>query len=949
MPPKQATQGRGGKPSRPQNPSAVPSRTQSTASGQVNKGKRGHQGNNSQSNPRAAKRTKIYESRSIAVQSPNAALQDGELNVQSFVNSMAFEINALDDSMRRSRASGATRAFQRVPFTMRRRTAAHNYKRIPKRLHKRARREMAEDNTPTVNSRTRKPKTSRARLRAETARRLGILAKRKRLLKAKKGLGPGSDAITTRLARPKIRRNVPNDLPVTVPRYRKRQLKKTWLPTHIWHAKRARMTPPSDPLWGFSIPLTPTQKNYRPTHRAQWEKGAICWDMSYVSTIGLFGKENIIRNILQDIGLTQESLWNDRGARWRAGAVHWTGTPSRKVKGTIRFIGPATIIWDPPKPSESPEAEAASRQLLIRIHPSIFFEVFNELLRLVRAYTPRPYLQDLRHEIGSIDITGPEATEALHSVLKAHGSGPKESQFLKFESLLGLRNPASLPLGTLLAFSIADPRLQYPPQKLQVPDAANQQVQIQLTESINKFREDEAIQTYQLFDRNVRFKASTLPSQKSLNRRRGKTGPGIALKPSTIDPPIPIILIASQCANEKRIPGTWTILLPWKCVKSVWHSLMHCPLSTGGNPMFGGLDEIRQLAFERSQPWFPGDFPGTDAGNAWEIKERQARKKTWDRKPKGKRVQWESLNLGAGRKGEVGIGWNCDFETLFKLQAPAETDKAQINEGGEDHEMSGVQEPVAPQSEEIAKKPKPDATSESLADVCYLPKSIFNIHLSTHPAKPLSPNSVIAVRIRMLGRGIVTTCARIYRLPSTTPPQPSPSSSDAKVPETNPASSPHEACSQTNTLPPDLKAQWLAQNPSKSKSDPQSRPKKATTPSARRQALAQSLLGPASTYPLPPHITATSTSHTIAKGRTSDPQNHPLCPNASDLIGFVTTGAFNLRVGHGEALATLSAARAARELRRYPNPRDPAARLCVVREAGQAVGWLARWELCETR
>ncbi|KAI0532524.1 POPLD domain-containing protein [Xylaria digitata] len=902
MPPKN------GKPSRPQSTSAGPSPVPSGSSGQVNKRKQGPQGNNPNSHPRAVKRTKIYEARSIAVQSPHATLQDGELNVQSFVNSMAFEINALDESMRRSRTSGASRAFQRVPFTMRRRTAAHNYKRIPKRLHKRARREMQEDNTPIVNSRTRKPKTSRARLRTETARKLGILAKRKRLLKIKKRLGSDSDAIATRAARPKIRRNELNDLPVTAPKYRKRQLKKTWLPTHLWHAKRARMTPPSDPLWGFSIPLTPTQKNYRPTHRVQWEKGAMAWDMSYMSTIGLFGKENIIQNILKDVGLTQESLWNDRGIRWRAGAVHWTGNLSRKVKSVVHFIGPANIIWNPLKTPETTEAGIPSRQLFIRIHPSAFFETFNKLLRLINAYKPLPYVQDLRHEIGSIDITGPDATEVLLGVLKAFESDTKQAHATKFQSLLGLRDPASLPLGALLAFSIIDPRLKYPPQKVQPPAATNQQVQLQLMESVSAFRKDGVLEPYQLFDRDVRFKASKLPSQRSLNRRREKTEPGSALEPGNIDPPIPIILLASRNSNDTRAPGTWTIMLPWKCVQPVWYSLMHYPLSTGGNPVFGGLDEIRQLAFERGQPWFPGDVPGTDAGNGWETRERQARWRTWDRKPKGKRVKWETVDLGAGRKGEVGVGWSCDFEALFRLRSPADAP------ADEDHEMSGITD----KEKEIPKKAKPEAKPAPLTNITYLPKGIFTTLSSTKPPAPLPPNSIITVRIRLLGRGVVTSCARIYRLPQNT--QAPPLSSDAEVPATQPPSS---------KLPLDLLAQWLTQQPSKSKTK---KPPPATTPEARRQALAQSLVGPPQTYPAP----ATHASSL---------NGHPLCPDAQDLIGFVTTGSFNLRDGRGEAIASISAQAALAETARYTNPGDPAARLCVVRDAGQGIGWLARWEV----
>lgn len=278
---------------------------------------------------RAANRVKTQETRSIAVQKSDAALKDGELNVQSFLNARGFELNALDESMRRTRTSKTSRAFQRVPITLRRRAGAHNHKRVPKRLQNRAKREMIQDNTPTVNSKTRKSSSTRSRLRAETAKRLGILAKHKKSKRLEKA-GVDKDTIAVRVARPKIRRNALNKPPVTATKFRKRQRQKTWLPTHLWHTKRARMTDPKEPLWRFAIPLTPTAKCYRPTHRTQWEKGAMAWDMSYMSTISLSGPLNSVRNVLKALGLTHENLWNEKGIRWRSGAMHWTCTLSRK-------------------------------------------------------------------------------------------------------------------------------------------------------------------------------------------------------------------------------------------------------------------------------------------------------------------------------------------------------------------------------------------------------------------------------------------------------------------------------------------------------------------------------------------------------------------------------------------------------------------------------------------
>ncbi|KAL7621178.1 Ribonucleases P/MRP protein subunit pop1 [Parahypoxylon ruwenzoriense] len=883
---------------------------------QQDAGARNPLGKGSRPNTRDAKRAKIHDNRSIAAQASHAALKDGELNVQSFIGSLSFEINALDESMRRTRTGQTSRAFQRVPFRMRRRAAAHNHKRIPKRLQRRAKREMAEDNTPTVNSKTRKPRTTRARLRAETARMLGVLARRKRLQKLKRS-GADEETISVRAARPKIRRNAPNKPGVTARKYRKRQLSKTWLPTHLWHAKRARMTPSTQPLWRFAIPLTPTQKVYRPTHRILWEKGAMAWDMSYMSTISLSGAQNSVQNVLKSLGLVQEALWNDKARRWRSGAMHWTGTLSRKSKGALRVIGPATIMWNPEgNTTEVTDQSKRFRRLYIRIHPSAFLETFNELLRLAKMQNPRPFVEDLRFEIGSIDITGPDSTETLLGVLKPYFSKSelRECHASKFESLAGLKNPGALPVGSLLSFSIADPRLCYPPRQTTLPSATDHKVQRVLLEAISALRKEEAIKPHQLFDRDTRFKASKLPSQRSLNRRRGKGAPGKVLRPTIADPPIPLILFASRHSMSSQSPGTWTLMLPWNCVLPIWYSLMHYPLSTGGNPWFGGLDEVRQLEFERSLPWFPGDLPGTDAGKAWEIEERQVRYQAWNRRPKGKRINWESLDLGAGRKGEVGIGWGCDYETLFGLKKV-----------GEPNEISTNGKNGNKESNETSENESQASLTRPLENIIQLPKSILIACQLSNSDLP-HPLSLVTASIKMLGRGVLTTCSRIYRLPNTPPTIISP---HAEVPSTEPP--PPEV---KGKLPHNLHSQWLAQKPSKSsclKKVNTTRPSRLDLES-RMQLLAQQLIGPPAPFPPPP-----PNSENI--------NGHPLCPDEEDLIGFVTTGNFNLRNGRSEAIGNLSAIKALQELRRYKNQNDPTAKLCIVRNAGQNVSWLARWEL----
>ena len=89
------------------------------------------------------KRQKGRDARAIATQTADAALSTaGELNISAFVKAREFEIAALDQSMRKARKGLNQRAFQQVPRHMRRRTASHNVKKIPKRLRQRAAKEV---------------------------------------------------------------------------------------------------------------------------------------------------------------------------------------------------------------------------------------------------------------------------------------------------------------------------------------------------------------------------------------------------------------------------------------------------------------------------------------------------------------------------------------------------------------------------------------------------------------------------------------------------------------------------------------------------------------------------------------------------------------------------------------------------------------------------------------
>lgn len=830
---------------------------------------------------------------------------------------------------------------------------------------------MRQDNTPIVTARRRKP-TPHQRIRLEKAKKLkelGTLITKKRA--AARAHKPGETdpakmvAIAPRI--PKLKKDTFAKPAKPPAKFRKRQVHKQWLPTHLYHAKRARMTPPKEPLWRFAIPLTPTDKCYRPTHRAASLRGCVAWDTSYIGTIGIEGVEASLLGLLKGIGVEGNMLSGKRDAKWRRGTRGWGGW-IRESDGERRWIAKVEILWCfDPRPlvneekagqEEGPEIQAdsepqnegaqtlevnaekgsqskkaaeramkkAKKRLLLRVHPSAFLQTWNEVLKVAKIQRPQVSLEDLRFEIGSIEIVGPGSTEALIGALHpvratesatepAGNSGPEDgwvdigSAEEVLPQLAAVTNPACLPPNAMLGFNISDPRLHYPPRT--VSQLSHETANETLLELLSSWPPDQTQATPDIFDRTKRLTASRrLASQKAINRRKGEALPGAHPDPTPKDPNIPVLLLASR-TRTKNDQGTWTLLLPWDCVLPVWYSLMHYPLSSGGNPRFGGLQEKKQVSFERGLPWFPGDYPGTKAGYQWELLERERKKCEWERRPKGKRTEWDSVDLGQGRKGEIGMGWACDWGRLFQgPPSPAGAEAA-------DKVSSAGQKKATKDAAAKCAKPSSPEDQQPERTLPETPNPPLNIHhlpdpLSTTP--PVLPTALSPVHITLIASGHPTRNARIYRLP---------------------------------TGNPELRAKWLAlANPPKAPkgarpSRPHPPPKQIPPHARAARNLAASLVNNNN------NNNNNSSSGGTASPRTGLPRagerEYPVVPDEVDLIGFVTTGNYDLGQGRCEAIGNVAVARtvgaAALEGKREASARN----LCVVREAGQGLGRLARW------
>ena len=177
------------------------------------------------------KKKKTFVARQINAQSTEKAYKNGVLDVPSFIRAREYEIRALDEAMTRSKNAQSQLSHQDLPRSMRRRAASHNYKRMPKRLQARAIQEVISSNG-TFDQKKASRKIKRVpRVKLAIARRLRQREKA---------------AIEKPLVVDELSSKIASNRPRPVGKYKKRQKEKIWLPTHIWHAKRAKM----ETKWG---------------------------------------------------------------------------------------------------------------------------------------------------------------------------------------------------------------------------------------------------------------------------------------------------------------------------------------------------------------------------------------------------------------------------------------------------------------------------------------------------------------------------------------------------------------------------------------------------------------------------------------------------------------------------------------------------------------------------
>ncbi|SCU94092.1 LADA_0G06480g1_1 [Lachancea dasiensis] len=627
------------------------------------------------------KRQKVIDARTIRTEALKAAPRDvGELSesgsmlkVNDFMASREFEVKQLQLAMHKSKAASSTRVFQALPRKLRRRTASHNVKRIPKRLRNRALREMRKSEqtitrgTPAMSKKRKYGLTAKQLYKARMAVKLLRLAARSKSMK----LGLPSEATASRhKLRSRIKalqktirqctsgkagpnRNnllgsydstgigAPAMRPLGRIKYAKRQHTYTWLPTHVWHAKRSHMLK----RWGYQIPWSPTQKCFKLTHKlgnsVSTSDGAMCADTSYMGTMIISSEDTVfLQGVISQLTNKRGSLAKYRNSHhWFEGMV-WADNQE--------VLGPVELLW------------INANKCLLRLHPAIYLLVFDHLVQL---NAEKLVVEDCRYSISSITLTGAKSLNALSQVLRTTSTSESYNQFKKVSHVTDIN---ALPQRTIFAFDVMDPRhlsnpRQLPGSKPNATDLLTLQdnfPEAEITSALAKLADPAA--------RNLSYSNQQTLKQLAARRRvllNSTQHSNLIPFSADTDPSFPIVI--SKLPKKE----SWVVLIPW-----FWHLPLWYQLNRISRVHHMGLRQMQQLSYERRRPFFPTDFPFTKVGYVENfIYERATQEALWSRKPPAKRINFAKipdlhLESPVFFPGEIGIPFCCDWLFLQILR-----------------------------------------------------------------------------------------------------------------------------------------------------------------------------------------------------------------------------------------------------------------------------------------
>lgn len=698
--------------------------------------------------PITGKKAKLYSSRIIRTEMADPNFKDGVLSVPDFLNARQFEIKSFELSQLNTKYASSNRVFQNLPRSLRRRTASHNMKRIPKRLRSRAIREMNSSNDQASSGTAAKPSRikGRERYRLRMAKKLLLLASKIKSLKS-----IPNDQIFNKDLKLKDKlhhlNEQINDLNSSTPKsvslnnclgsfdntginklaakprgnlkYWKRQREFTWLQTHVWHAKRFHLMK----TWGYQIPLSPTQKCFRPINRAS-RRSTIISDTSYYDCLIIeTNNDEQLKQVLTLITKYKSNI-PPKFANGQRSYDDWIYMDGKKVgKALVYCI-------------------KHLHKVLIRLHPCLY-ESYFQYLNHIRSSIGFN-IHDCRYSLGSIELLGPTALNSLGKVLHLTDVESNSNWF----NLTKLNDADNIPSDTTFAFTIKDPRIWDKP--IDPPVKVKKHINdVIIDMNINPSIDLQSLKNLSHPDSRYESYKDQLTT-KALGKLHGH----------------PELLLEVKHSQHHKFPvfltklsnGNWCIITPWYWILPLWLKLTKVK-----HILLGGYKQLHQVNFQRNVPSFPTDYPFLV--NGWLENELRLKLELekYNRLPKSKQKQYSRFENGLS---PFGCDWKFLATMIWQLKLLGNKKLSTSNEfasfnGDFSREIKTINDLVL-----NVQSIKPKEMCIELLDesVDFHNQFINDNYTITPPNYTKLP--VKQINLKLLSKGNLKDNARIYKIPN---------------------------------------------------------------------------------------------------------------------------------------------------------------------------------------
>lgn len=333
-------------------------------------------------------------------------------------------------------------------------------------------------------------------------------------------------------------------------------------------------------LWGHAVAMSPTDKSLRWSYKAA-ARQCVAHDASYTRTVAVEGERAALAAAFAGIAAAHSPpLLGDATADGaRRGRLHLARPPC-----------PAEFLW------------VGARELRLWLHPASADAVCAAL-----AAAPGVSVSDA--PLLRFELTGPRSTRTLRAVLGRQPGGAGAGLWRAVPAA------SALPDGAVVALRVPDfrsrgsmprqPGAVAPPQPAMPHDAL------------------------------MRWPAAAGVSD-LWHARGGEPGEREEAGADGPAADVPVVLVA-RAAGGRELGCGWDVLLPPGQGVAAWTALVFA----GARAV--GLGDMRRLASERGVPFYPHDYPDSEAGAALAAAESADLERQWHRRPPAKRVNYARL------------------------------------------------------------------------------------------------------------------------------------------------------------------------------------------------------------------------------------------------------------------------------------------------------------------